>query len=156
MMMNKLLKENRSTIGCVVLTVIVSVFLFKYVLYLGFIPSESMEPTLEAGNIVIGIRRDHNYQINDIVIFEKENHAMIKRIAADQDDLIEYKAQKVLVNGVEMGSIREGYVDVFQIEKDHYYMLGDNCDHSYDSRYWDQPSIDKSDVLAKVIWIIPT
>lgn len=32
-----------------------------------------------------------------------------------------------------------------------YYVLGDNADSSYDSRYWLNPFVDGADVVAKLI-----
>ena len=32
-----------------------------------------------------------------------------------------------------------------------YYVLGDNADSSYDSRYWLDPFVDGADVVAKLI-----
>ena len=58
----------------------------------------------------------------------------VKRIAAVGGNV-------VMHNGINM-SVPEGS----------YYMLGDNADDSYDSRYWDEPFVPVTTVVAKV-WL---
>ena len=57
----------------------------------------------------------------------------MKRIAAVGGDIVEK-------NGTSM-TVPEGC----------YYVLGDNADSSYDSRYWLDPFVDGADVVAKLI-----
>ena len=38
------------------------------------------------------------------------------------------------------------------VPEDYYYVLGDNADNSYDSRYWLNPFVSKDDVVAKLVF----
>ena len=114
--------------------IIIILVLFRTVLFLGYVPSESMEPTLERDSYIIGNRLYRNIEVGDIIIFEHEGTIMVKRVAACAGDI-------VMVNGQSQ-----------PVPSDCYYVLGDNSDNSYDSRYWDQPFINGSQVKAKVIF----
>ena len=54
------------------------VFKMNYSIY--YVPSESMEPTIEAGSIVIASRNIDEYNINDIAIYERNGMRIIHRI----------------------------------------------------------------------------
>jgi signal peptidase I len=72
--------------------IIVILVLFRTVLLLGYVPSESMEPTLERDSYIIGTRLYRDIDIGDIIIFEREGTMMVKRVAACAGDM-------VMVNG---------------------------------------------------------
>ena len=105
----------------------------RTILFVGYVPSTSMEPTLYKDSIIIGIRKYRRLEKRDIVIFRHEGKLLVKRIV-----------------GVAGERIRL-YNRIYFVPEDSYLMLGDNLTDSYDSRYWDNPYIMKSDILAKVI-----
>ena len=103
--------------------------LFRYVIYIGYVPTESMEPTIMSGDKIFGIRILGELEVGDVVVFEYEDTYMVKRIAA--------------VPGDKLG-------DNSIVPENCYYVLGDNEEISYDSRYWDYPFIQKSQIIAIV------
>ena len=106
--------------------------LLKYVFLIGYVPTESMEPTLERGSYIIGCRIYSRLETGDIIIFRHEGKLLVKRIAAVGGDTVER-------NGFSM-TVPEGC----------YYVLGDNADSSYDSRYWEEPFVKHEDVIAQL------
>lgn len=112
----------------------VAVFLLLRTFFLlGYVPTESMEPTLEQGSYILGTRIYGELKTGDIIIFEREGRLLVKRIAACAGDTIERNGASLIV------------------PKDSYYVLGDNPENSYDARYWAEPFIGKSEVVAKLL-----
>lgn len=116
------------------IAMLLTFILLKCVLLIGYVPTESMEPTLERGSFIIGCRLYSELESGDIIIFRHDGKLLVKRIAAVEGDTIER-------NGIRM-TVPEGC----------YYVLGDNADNSYDSRYWLNPFVSKDDVVAKLIF----
>ena len=108
-----------------------ALLLFRYVIYIGYVPTESMEPTIMAGDKIFGIRILGELEVGDVIVFEHEGTYMVKRIAAVQGDKLE---------------------DNSIVPESCYYVLGDNIYDSYDSRYWYNPFIHKSQIVAIVLW----
>lgn len=115
------------------IAMLLTFILLKCVLLIGYVPTESMEPTLERGSYIIGCRLYSELEPGDIIIFRHDGKLLVKRIAAVEGDTIER-------NGIRM-----------TVPEDCYYVLGDNADNSYDSRYWLNPFVSKDDVVAKLI-----
>ena len=130
--MRNLLKKTGKWIFPAIATLLTFIFL-KCVFLIGYVPSESMEPTLERGSYIIGFRIYSSLETGDIIIFRHDGKLLVKRIAAVGGDIVEK-------NGTSM-TVPEGC----------YYVLGDNADSSYDSRYWLDPFVDGADVVAKLI-----
>ena len=107
--------------------------LFRFVFIIGYVPTESMEPTINKESMILGVRVYGELEVGDIVIFEKDGEFMVKRIAAKGGDTITVDDR------------------VYEVPDGCYFMLGDNKANSYDSRYWDEPYVKGEKIVAKVI-----
>ena len=107
--------------------------LFRFVFIIGYVPTESMEPTINKESMILGVRVYGELEVGDIVIFEKDGEFMVKRIAAKGGDTITVDDR------------------VYEVPDGCYFMLGDNKTNSYDSRYWDEPYVKGEKIVAKVI-----
>nr|WP_300563582.1 signal peptidase I [uncultured Acetatifactor sp.] len=114
------------------ITMFVTFILLKCVFLIGYVPTESMEPTLERGSYIIGCRIYSSLEVGDIIIFRHDGKLFVKRIAAVGGDTVEKNDVSI--------TVPEGC----------YYVLGDNADNSYDSRYWEEPFVGEGDMVAKV------
>ena len=132
--MKLLFKKIRPFIIPVAISLTV-VILFHSIFFLGYVPTESMEPTLKTGSLILGFRCFDDLQNGDIIIFRHDGSYLVKRIAARGGERVEYQNTTVTV------------------PQNSFYVLGDNADNSYDSRYWDNPFVPYEDVMAKVVGI---
>ena len=118
--------------------------LLQHVFLLGYVPSASMEPTLQEGSFIFGLRIFETPTVGDIIVFVKDGTLQVKRIAAvpgDQIDLtkLEYMDSLPIPN----------WSDPFlTVPAGHFYVLGDNTQNSYDSRYWEDPFISEEQIVA--------
>lgn len=105
--------------------------LLKFVFYIGYVPTESMEPTIPADSKVFGIRIIHELNIGDIIVFEHNGTNMVKRIAAGPGDEL---------------------TSTLLVPDNCYYVLGDNFKNSYDSRYWSEPFVHRKKIKARILF----
>lgn len=122
--------------------------LFRFVLFLGYVPSASMEPTISTDSLIIGNRFCGELLRGDIVIFERNGTCLVKRIAAVPGDTVYLDDQ---THTVSVNVETENATRVLEVPEDSYFMLGDNAAVSIDSRYWESPFISKDYVQARVI-----
>jgi signal peptidase I len=117
------------------------------------IPSGAMKPTLQIGDHIIATLTPHaNYipQRGDIAIFKFPKDLskdFIKRVIGLPGEEIEVRDKKVLINGRELHDPWGVHTDPSIVDRrdrfgpvvipsGHYFVMGDNREHSYDSRYW--------------------
>ncbi|MDF5725681.1 MAG: signal peptidase I [Rhizonema sp. PD37] len=117
-----------------------------------YIPSGSMEPTLQINDHLIVDKISYDFSSpkrGDIVVFnptkrlEAENYhdAFIKRVIGLPGETVEVKNGRVYING---SPIKENYIEAkpdYQwgpqtVPANSYLVLGDNRNDSYDSHYW--------------------
>ena len=111
---------------CAVLVLV----LFRFVFYLGYVPTASMEPTIHQGSLILGLRQFGELHTGDVVIFRHDGRTLVKRIAASP-------GETYILNGRPI-----------TVPAGQYLLLGDNADDSYDARYWDDPFVPEKDLIA--------
>lgn len=104
--------------------------LFRFVFYLGYVPTASMEPTIHKGSLILGLRQFGELRTGDVVIFRRDGRTLVKRIAAGP-------GETYILNGRPI-----------TVPAGQYLLLGDNADDSYDARYWDDPFVPEKDMIA--------
>ena len=131
-----------------------------------YIPSGSMEPTLEINDRVLVNKLSYSFgdvQRGDIIVFHKPENApqsevndFITRVVALEGDTIEARNGAVYLNGA---PIDEGYLDdqtvtlslpSQQVPADHVFVMGDNRAHSVDSRVFGP--IEESSIVGEALF----
>lgn len=111
---------------CAVLVLV----LFRFVFYLGYVPTASMEPTIHQGSLILGLRQFGELRTGDVVIFRRDGRTLVKRIVASP-------GETYILNGSPV-----------TVPPGRHLLLGDNTKDSYDARYWEDPFIPEKDMIA--------
>lgn len=146
----KLIKQDKEKVNIVValpllLTMYLSIIHFKEYVYgmqIFYIPSQSMSPMLNTGDLVMvdvspsAIRKSRN---GDILVFNRPDKAeyYIKRIVAKPGDKLQLYSGQVIVNDqVVASNVKLPRESVSTMGEFSYFMMGDNHQKSYDSRHF--------------------
>jgi signal peptidase I len=134
-------------VGALIVALIVKTFLVQAF----YIPSGSMEPTLQNGDRVLVNKmsyRMHDVNRGDIVVFERppkatgdpNMHDFIKRVIAVEGETVEARNGRVFIDGkrLEEPYLPDGTettnLPEQDIPQDHIWVMGDNRGSSSDSR----------------------
>lgn len=160
------LKEILSWIQVFVVALIIAFIITTYIIANSRVPSGSMETTIMTGDRVIGSRLTYYFtepKRGDIVIFhfpDDESIYYVKRIIGTPGDIIDIRDGHVYVNNSET-PLDEPYIrepmepedDLhYEVPEDSYFMMGDNRNHSADSRRWRNTFVKKDKIIAKVLF----
>ena len=137
-------KEMLSRWRVPILVTVLTFVLMRCVLFLGYVPTESMEPTLEAGSYILGSRLFRELETGDIIVFHHDNQLLVKRIEACPGEKVDLRELRYMKDTV----IPVWEKPVLTVPENFYYVLGDNVDHSFDSRYWNDPFVKREDIVA--------
>jgi len=161
-----------------VVAVVIAMLIKGLLLQTYQIPSESMVGTLLKGDYILLNRLAYIFSEpdrNDVVVFEyplEPSKDFIKRVVGVPGDRIELKDKVVYVNGVAQPepfkqlngmislpadiSPKDNFTQI-TVPEGYYFMMGDNRDNSYDSRFWgfvDEDAIKGRAVL--IYWSLET
>lgn len=120
------------------------------------------------GNTEFGQSRNYDYQRGDVVIVKQGNTDLIKRIVALEGEKVEIKNNHVYVNGEELieeylpttvrSKLPSPELSLFRNEnsltvpENSYFVMGDNREHSKDSRFKEIGFISRSNIKGRVIF----
>lgn len=162
---NNLKKKSvlREYIEAAIIAVILALFIRTFVVQAFKIPSGSMEPTLLVGDHILVNKFIFGVKIpfirktlipieepkrNDVIVFiypMDPSKDFIKRVIGCPGDRIEMTGRTIYINGKKFNDKHGVYTAPYQpnahfgpivVPKGHLFVMGDNRDHSYDSRYW--------------------
>lgn len=122
------------------------IVLFRTVLFVGYVPTVSMEPTLEAGSYILGTRFATELGEGDIIVFRHDGQLLVKRIAGTPGDSIDLSGLSYMLTV----PIPVWEQSVITVPEGCYFVLGDNTQNSIDSRYWEDKFVNKNDIIAKL------
>lgn len=130
---------------------------------------QSMEPVLTNQDVVLLNKRAYTFQEPkryDIVAFklkeDTDTYFNIKRIVGLPGETIQIKNGKIFVDGNVLTDLpfedlimTEGVaLDGVTLGENEYFVIGDNCNNSEDSRYVNIGNISKKEISGKVIFRI--
>lgn len=135
--------ELRSWILSALFALAIIFLLNNFVLKTAKVSGISMANTLHDGDFgvtwVYPAKMGNIKRFDIVVIDEKDEGLWIKRVIGLPNDTVEYKEGKLLINDQEMGEsfLSEpflGTVPKITLKENEYYVMGDNRNHSKDSR----------------------
>ena len=160
------LYEWTQALVCSVLAV---VLLFTFVVRLIGVDGHSMVPTLQDGDrlLVLNSLWDDDYQYGDIVVLRKDTfmeEPIVKRVIATEGQTvdIDFAAGNVYVDGElleedyinEPTYVEEGTEFPLTVPEGSIFVMGDNRNHSSDSRSSDLGTVDTRYVIGRAVFLL--
>ena len=161
---NSIWKELWEYIKMIIFVIVVVLIVNNVLLINARVPSESMEKTIMTGDRFFGNRLAYLFndpERFDIVVFkypDDESQLFVKRVIGLPGETVEIREGKVYINGCDTPlddsfspETPMGNYGPYVVPEGSYFMLGDNRNHSGDSRFWKQPYVEKDKIVGKAI-----
>lgn len=152
------------TIG---IAAVIALFISNFVLANASVISGSMENTVMTGDRVLcnrlaylGGRGPGRF---DIIFFkfteEEEPVNYLKRVIGLPGETVQIRDGKVYIDGAEtplpdhfVNGVPAGNYGPFEVPEEHYFLLGDNRNISFDSKDWNNPYIAREQIIGKAFF----
>ena len=157
------LRELFSWVMVVVCAFVLAFVITRYVIIKAEVPTGSMISTIQINDRLIGNRLAYLFsdpKRGDIVIFpypDNEKETYIKRIVGLPGETLEIIDGVLYIDGEVyeepyLNEPMKGSCGPFLVPEGHYFMMGDNRNNSWDSRYWTNHYVAKDKILGKA-WL---
>ncbi len=166
-----LLREIISWIAVIAVAVLIGTGINSFVLLKAWVPSGSMENTLQKGDELFGFRLAYLFsepERGDVVMFDypdNEEKLFVKRVIGLPGETVEIIDGEVYIWEDETGEnkmlLEEPYLKEtpkkesygpYEVPEGCYFMLGDNRNNSHDSRKWNNKYVEKEKIRSKA-WL---
>ncbi len=155
-------------ITVIVVAAVLSVLLRAFVVQTFFVPSASMEPTLQIGDRILVQKFGYSLPRGAIVVFHHPpkdtepplNEDLVKRIVGLPGETIWSKGNTIYINGNPLSEpwlpkgtpLGQAIWPPVKIQSGYYFMMGDNRGDSWDSRDWG--ALPRSYIVGRVFLIV--
>ena len=161
--LKKQIQEIFAWIFTIALAIVAAKLINTYVIIKAEVPTGSMEHTIETDDCILGFQLAYCFsspERGDIVIFpwpDNPEITYVKRVIGLPGETLEIKNGFVYINGepIEEPYLNEemvGEYGPYVVPEGCYFMLGDNRNHSQDSRRWSNTYLKEEDIMAKVLF----
>ena len=150
----------------IVVAVIIAIILKSVVFANAVVPTGSMLNTIHEGDRIIASRLAYikeDPQRYDVIIFkypDDETQIYVKRVIGLPGETVQVVNGVVYVTKTDGETIQlddsfvtngtpEGDFGPFEVPADSYFMMGDNRNSSWDSRFWNNKFVNKEKILGK-------
>jgi signal peptidase I len=162
-------------VACVLILLCACIGIRESVIETFYISSGSMTPTLHVDDRIVvlksayGLRAPFSHgtllqwnspKRGEIVVFRQSDgttRSMVKRVVGIGGDVVSVSRDGVRVNGeilvepyVRSSAGADSPEGVFMVPPDSLFLLGDNRDESFDSRYWQNPFVRTQQLIGPV------
>lgn len=132
-----------------------------FILINATIPTESMENTIMSDTRVMGLKCAYWFsepERGDIIVFrapDEPESLYVKRVIGLPGDTVEVLEGVTYVNGeplVEdyLPEPANGSYGPYHVPEGHYFVMGDNRNHSLDARFWNNTYVSEDAISGKV------
>ena len=161
----ELYEWTQALVGSVLTVVLVFTFLTRLI----GVDGHSMVPTLQDGDrlLVLNAMLDNDYEYGDIVVLRKDTfleEPIVKRVIATEGQTvdIDFVSGAVYVDGElleedyinEPTYVEEGTEFPLTVPEGSIFVMGDNRNHSSDSRSSDLGTVDTRYVIGKAVFLL--
>lgn len=158
-----LLKEIFSDLWIIVIAIGFGLVINRYIIANAQVPTGSMETTVMAGDRIIINRLSYKFgepQRGDIVTFiypDDGETLYLKRIMGLPGETIEGKDGVIYIDGEPLKEdftqeVSEDDFGPYTVPEGCYFMMGDNRNNSWDSRYWEHKFVKQEDIIGKALF----
>ena len=157
-------KEVISWVKTILLALVLAGAVNSFLIVNAEVPTGSMENTIMTGDRILALRTSYWFdepEAGDVAVFRYPDDPTgktlyVKRIIGAEGDMVQVEGGRVYINGEErkedyIAEITLGDFGPYIVPEDSYFMMGDNRNHSLDSRYWDNKFVHEDEILGKVV-----
>ena len=161
-------KEILSWAGYFIAAILIAFVLKTYIIINATVPTGSMESTIMPADDIFGFHLSYinsTPERGDIIIFkfpDNENERYVKRVIGLPGEKVTIKEGQVFINEstepLKEEYIKEEWTNAagpyeFEVPEGCYFVMGDNSNNSYDSRYWTNTYVKEEQIIGKALWI---